>query len=90
MEEEMVSLKRYETRDLVPLPNGTKPIDSKWVFDKILNATGQVKKYKAQLIEKGYSQVEGVDFHEILSLVAKLTSIRVLMYLSTTFYIDIE
>jgi hypothetical protein len=38
---------------------------------------------------KGYSQVEGVDFDEIFSLVAKLTSIRVLMSLATTFDLEI-
>jgi hypothetical protein len=39
---------------------------------------------------KGYSQVEGVNFGEIFSLDAKLTLIRVLMYLSTKFDFDIE
>jgi hypothetical protein len=42
------------------------------------------------LVAKGYSQVEGVDFGEIFSLVAKLTSIRVLMYLAATFDLEIE
>ena len=35
-------------------------------------------------------QVEGVNFGEIFSLVAKLTSIRVLMSLATTFDLEIE
>jgi hypothetical protein len=39
---------------------------------------------------EGYSQVEGVDFGEIVSLVAKLTSIRVLMSLAATFDLEIE
>jgi hypothetical protein len=55
-----------------------------------MNATGQVKKFKAQLVAKGYSQVEGVDFGEIFSPVAKLTSIRVLMSLAATFDLEIE
>jgi hypothetical protein len=42
------------------------------------------------LVAKGYSQVEGVDFDDIFSLVAKLTSIKVLMYLATTFDLEIE
>ena len=33
-----------------------------------LNATGKVKKYKARLIEKRYSQVEGIDFVEFFLL----------------------
>jgi hypothetical protein len=47
MVEEMESLHKNETWDLVKLPNGRKPIGSKWVFKKKLNATGQVEKFKA-------------------------------------------
>jgi hypothetical protein len=42
------------------------------------------------MVAKGYSQVEGVDFGEIFSLVAKLTSIRVLMSLVAAFDLKIE
>jgi hypothetical protein len=35
-------------------------------------------------------QVEGVNFGEIFSHVAKLTSIRLLMFLATTFDLEIE
>jgi hypothetical protein len=45
------------------------------VFKKKLNAEGKVEKYKPRLIEKGYSHVEGIDFGDIFSSVAKLTSI---------------
>jgi hypothetical protein len=41
-----------------------------------LNAEGKVEKYKARLVAKGYSRVEGNDFGDMVSLVAKLTSIR--------------
>ena len=47
MEEDMESLKKNETWDLVTLPNGRKSIIIKWVLKKNLNATGQVEKYKA-------------------------------------------
>ena len=52
---------------------GRNPIGSKWVFKKKLNVEGKVEKYKAWLVAKGYSQVEGIDFGEIFSPVAKLT-----------------
>jgi hypothetical protein len=56
---------------------------------KKMNATGQVEKFKARLVAKGYSQVEGVDFGDIFSLIAKLTSIRVLMSLAASFDLEI-
>jgi hypothetical protein len=55
-----------------------------------MNATCQVNKFKYRLVEKVYSQVEGVDFADIFSPVEKLTSIRVLMSLDATFYQEIE
>jgi hypothetical protein len=55
-----------------------------------LNAEGKVEKYKDQLIEKGYSQVEGIDFCEIFSLVSKLTSIRFMLYFYVAFDFEVE
>jgi hypothetical protein len=53
--EEMESLYKNETWDLVKLPSGRKLVGSKWVFKKKMNVTGQVKKFKARLVAKGYS-----------------------------------
>jgi hypothetical protein len=88
VEEEMTSLDKNEPWDLVELPTGRNPIGNKWVFKKKLNAEGKVEKYKARLVEKGYSQVEGIDFGEIFSLVTKLTSIR--LFLSVAIAFDFE
>jgi hypothetical protein len=89
MFEEMEFLHNNETWDQVKFPSGINIVGRKWVFKKKMNATSQVKKFKAQMVVKGYSQVEGVDFGEIFSLVAKLTSIRVLMYVAATFDLEI-
>jgi hypothetical protein len=69
-------LDKNEAWDLVELSTGRNPIGNKWVFKNKLNAEGKVEKYKAWLVAKGYSQVEGIDFGDIFSPVAKLTSIR--------------
>jgi hypothetical protein len=90
MEEEMASLDKNEAWDLVEFPTGRKPIGSKWVFKKKLNAEGKVEKYKARLVAKGYSQVEGIDFGEIFSPVAKLTSIRLMLSVAAAFDFEIE
>jgi hypothetical protein len=49
-----------------------------------------VEKYKSWLVEKGYSQVEGIDFGEIFSPVAKLTSIRFLLSIVATFDLEVD
>jgi hypothetical protein len=74
----------------VELTTGRKSIGSKWVLKKKLNVEGKVEKYKARLVAKGYSQVEGIDFGEIFSPVAKLTSIRLLLFVATSFDFEIE
>jgi hypothetical protein len=90
MNEEMASLDKNEAWDLVELPTGRKPIGSKWVFKKKLNAEGKVEKYKAQLVEKGYSQVEGIDFGEIFYSVSKLTSIIFMLSIAGAFDFEIK
>jgi hypothetical protein len=89
MVEQMESLHKNETWDLVKFPSRRNHVSRKWVFKKKMNATGQVEKFKARLVAKGHSQVEGVNFGEIFSLVAKLT-FRVLMSLVVTFDLEIE
>jgi hypothetical protein len=49
-----------------------------------------VEKCKARLVAKGYSQVEGIDFGEIFSPIAKLTSIIFLLSISASFDIEVE
>jgi hypothetical protein len=90
MVDEMASLHKNEAWDLVELPAGRKPIGSKWVFKKKMNVEGKVEKYKARLVAKGYSQVPGIDFGDIFSPVAKVTSIRLLLSVAAAFDFEIE
>ena len=90
MEEEMESLRKNDTWDLVALHNGRIPIISKWVFKRKTNATGHIKKFKARLVGKRYSQVKGADLDDIFHPITKLTSIRLLFSLVATFDLEIE
>jgi ATP-binding cassette subfamily B (MDR/TAP) protein 1 len=47
-------------------------------------------RYKARLVVKGFSQKKGIDFDEIFSLVVKMSSIRVVLGIATTMYLEIE
>ena len=90
MVEEMDALDKNEVWDIFELPTRRKSVGSKWLFKKNFNAQGKVEKYKAQLVAKGYSQVEGVDFGEIFSPVAKLTSIRFHLSIIVAFDLEVE
>lgn len=55
---------------------------------KKIGENGNLKRYKARLVGKGYSQREGVNFNEIFCLTTKLTSIG--LFLSIVFSYDFE
>ena len=42
-------------------------------------ADGTTTKYKPQLVEKGYSQVQGLDYNETFTPVARMDSIRMVL-----------
>ena len=56
MHEEMESIYRNHTWDLVELPKGRTPIGCKWLYKPKINADGSVEKFKVRLVAKGYSQ----------------------------------
>jgi hypothetical protein len=77
----MDSIMSNGTWEVVERPYGCKPIGSKWVFKKKLRPDGTIERYKARLVIKGYSQKEGEDFFDTYSLMARLTTICVLLSL---------
>lgn len=51
---------------------------------KIKYATdGSIEKYKARFVAQGFSQVEGVDYEETFAPVARYTSIKAIISITT-------
>ncbi|KAK6119431.1 hypothetical protein DH2020_046826 [Rehmannia glutinosa] len=82
MEKELQALEQNHTWDVVPLPKGKQAISNKWVFKTKHNPDGTVERYKARLVAKGYHQVYGVDYLDSFSPVAKMDTVRVLIFCS--------
>ena len=80
MQEEMESLHKNDTWDLVRLPKDEKIIRCKWLFKKKEGTSGvEDARYKENLVAKGYSHVPGVDFTDVFSPVVKHSLTRALL-----------
>jgi len=82
MQQEVQALHANKTWSLVSPPAHKRPIGCKWVYKIKYNPDGTVERYKARLVANGYSQVEGIDYRETFTPVAKLTTVRVLLSLA--------
>ncbi|GJZ85112.1 retrotransposon protein, putative, ty1-copia subclass [Tanacetum coccineum] len=83
MEEEMDSLRKNKTWELVDHPAGQKLVSCKWLF-KIKEGIEGVQKprYKARVVARGFTQRAGIDYNEVFSPVVRHTSIRVILALT--------
>ena len=82
MREEMLAIDRNDTWELVTPPPNCRPIGLKWIFNLKKNPRGEVIKYKARLVVKGYSQQKGLDYDEIYAPVVRFETIRILIALA--------
>lgn len=76
MVEELQSIEKNQTWELVDLPDKKKKIDVKWVFKVKLNPDGQVFKHKARLVAIGFLQKQGIDYNEVFAPVARIETVR--------------
>jgi len=79
MIEELKSIEKNETSKLVHLPTDKKCVDVKWLFKTKLKPDGQVAKFKAKLVARGFLQKYGQDYYEVYAPVARMETIRLLL-----------
>lgn len=77
--EELAGLEEMGTWELVPRTSGQRALPSKWVFKLKRDINGNVERYKARLVVKGFRQKEGVDYNEVFAPVGSSSALRVLM-----------
>ena len=79
MVEEYSSIMKNDVWDVVPRLEGKYVVSSKWIYKIKHDAYGNIKKFKARFVARGFSQWEGVDYEETFALVARCTSIRAVL-----------
>ncbi|KAJ4713114.1 Retrovirus-related Pol polyprotein from transposon TNT 1-94 [Melia azedarach] len=90
MNEEIKSIKDNDVWDLVPLPEGVKPIGCKWIFKTNRDSKGDVERYKARLVAKGFTQKEGIDYKDTFSPISSKDSFRIIMALVAHFNLELH
>ena len=90
MQEDKDSLQKNYTYELVKLPKGMKALQNKWVYKLKKYGKGNLVKYKARLVVKGFGQKKGIDFDEIFSPIVKFSSIRTILGLVSNQDLEIE
>ncbi|GKA68987.1 uncharacterized mitochondrial protein-like protein [Tanacetum coccineum] len=79
MQDELLQFKLQKVWTLVDLPNGKRPIGTKWVFRNKKDERGIMIKNKARLVAQGYTQEEGIDYDEVFAPVARIEAIRLFL-----------
>jgi len=91
MHEEIESLQKNATWDLVRLRKGQKVIGCKWFYKKKEgNPDVENARFKARLVIKGYTQKNGLGFNEVFAPVVRHISICVLLALVALQDLELE
>ena len=76
MVEEYGSMMKNDVYEVVPRPEGKSIVTYKWLYKIKYVADGSIEKYKARFVARGFSQIEGVDYEETFTPIARYASIR--------------
>ena len=82
-ERETEQLRKYKIYEVVSnLPEGIKPVSTKWVYVIKWKADGTIDRYKARTVGRGFSQTKGVDYKETNAQTMQIESFQILLMLS--------
>ncbi|CAM8882810.1 unnamed protein product [Rhodiola kirilowii] len=83
MNKEISALEANNTWVITDLPADKTLVDCKWAYKLKFKSDGSLERYKARLVARGFTQVEGLDYHETFAPVAKMTTIRCMLAVAT-------
>ena len=90
MQQELNAFAENEIWSLVERPKDKHVINGKWVFKVKQNEEGEIVKYKARYVAKGYAQVEGVDSNETFAPTCRPETFRTVLAIAASRKVSIE
>jgi hypothetical protein len=90
MKDKMKSMSTNDVWDLEEIPKGAKTVGCKWVYKTKCDSKGNIERYKARLVVKGFMQREGIDYNETFSPVSCKDSFRVIMALVAHYNLELH
>nr|GEY11791.1 retrovirus-related Pol polyprotein from transposon TNT 1-94 [Tanacetum cinerariifolium] len=79
MQEELHQFIKLDVCELVPSPDGIKPLTLKWLFKNKHDEENTAIRNKTHLVVRGYRQEKGIDFEESFAPVARMEAIRIFL-----------
>ena len=77
---EREKLQKYGVYTIVhQVPPGIQPVDTKWVYDVKKDSAGNITRYRARKVGRGFTQEYGINHDETFSQMARSESWRVLL-----------
>ena len=74
--EELSTLMTNGTWKEVIKPSDINMVSTKWVFDVKVHNDGSIERFKARLVARGFSQVQGKDFQETFAPTVRMDTLR--------------
>jgi hypothetical protein len=90
MKDEMRTMSTNKVWDLEEISKGAKIVCCKWVYKTKCDSKGNIKRFKAWLVTKGFTQREGIDYTETFSLVSCKDSLRIIMVLVAHYNLELH
>ena len=90
IKDELTSLLINETWELVDRPSLKNVITSKWVFKVKYLPSGQIDKYKARVVARGFTQQYGTDYEETFAPVVRMEALRALFAIAAREDLEIQ
>jgi hypothetical protein len=90
MKEEIEAQHCMDVWTLVVPPHGSNVIDARWVYNYKRDSLGDIVRYKARFVCKGFQQLEGIDYNETYAPVVIGKSLRLVLAIAAALDLELK